>query len=1267
MCRVLILDDDKYSAETVKLILENSHEAVADVVTTAEDAVLYTIRGIQTGKPYEVFLVDQRLGVGKDGIDVFKDLRFISPDSDGIIFTGYEDKENGMRAYEAGAFRYLSKPFDNSELLFLLKAVKQWRKEQREHSWQKLFSSILKEVLQQSDFYEVSKIIVAGSLKLGFERAHLFWVPTQKDVNDMGLLVGIACDGPGSIPNFENRLYPLRDWYDLNRASKKQLVLYRRERKTEQVRRQLEAFGYQLPAQKAIILPLWHGVTLAGALVLDYGQRHKALTEHERSLLNLFAGQAAVAMDRASIYNREQRLLQESAITRNIGRQITMKAALVNLVELLEEVRQQIGKLMDVSNFAVILLNQDTGKRDFHLIYTNNKKRNEGGLSNSYALEEFLLNQVDKVFIPKNVKEFLQENKLNIRGRIPSSFLGVLLRVGGHVIGGITVKKFGHADPFTRYEKDLLISVADQIAGAIQIRRLSESELENAKRLQVLQQASMDLLRVTQKYNDHFWYTVLTIATADFGLGFNRAILFLVDENGTDLICRSAIGTDDFVQVIKDWKQDKRRASKFSDFFDNLEKNKIKFTKFDTLKNNIRLKLSDMSGVLWDVWVSGTYQIVSEQNVLSFLPRDITEKVNLSTCAVLPLRLGKAVKGLVIVDNKHNHNPLNKNAIDSLQTLLNNAGQIYETSRQQDKSRELLSSNYDILNQASPRPSRLKETLDRICTTARKITEADWVLVYPLLEDRGFKFDTSNTSYAGNLKFPIESVIKDKPRLNGISAYVLERGELVVPNVDHRDAKIGHRRIVSHKFIRQEGVKAVIGMAIHDVQTKKPIGILYLDYRTAQDFNALEIHHARSFASLVGYAISNTRKFDERRLRLRMEAALQTADAIGAELNLQKMLEKALEKLHLFFEKTTLCVLMYEDGERVLQFAPSTLKFYKIENPLFTNQQSFPLGGKSIACMVARDSLKTKEPAEANIQNVSENPNYLPLIPETTDEFCVSLISSDKALLGVLVLERSGRGFDEDDVELIKMAARQLSLGMERAIKTESLDFQSTVAAAYVWAADLAHDVNHEVGNIRNWAYLIKEKSGEASKLGEYAKRIEQSAANLSGAGPWTNPINQVIELDEVIEKNVQMIAIQKGIQVQIEAGCPGLSVSVNPVAFQRVIRQLIRNADQAMAKMPVKNMIISTRPINENTEAEIVLRDFGPGIPLLVRSSILNRRTTTKGRGGYGLMFARQMVESMGGKIKLLFSEPDKGTAFSIRFPLVKRSETSNLRTEDY
>src|SRR3990172_139657 len=106
MCRVLIIDDEQFYAETIKIILEEAGGAKADYSTSYEDALELVKQKLKSNKPYEVFLIDLRLGPGKDGIEVMQELRGISPDSDAIIFTGREDTDNGVRAYEAGAFRY---------------------------------------------------------------------------------------------------------------------------------------------------------------------------------------------------------------------------------------------------------------------------------------------------------------------------------------------------------------------------------------------------------------------------------------------------------------------------------------------------------------------------------------------------------------------------------------------------------------------------------------------------------------------------------------------------------------------------------------------------------------------------------------------------------------------------------------------------------------------------------------------------------------------------------------------------------------------------------------------------------------------------------------------------------------------------------------------------------------------------------------------------------------------------------------------------------
>jgi sensor histidine kinase regulating citrate/malate metabolism len=67
----------------------------------------------------------------------------------------------------------------------------------------------------------------------------------------------------------------------------------------------------------------------------------------------------------------------------------------------------------------------------------------------------------------------------------------------------------------------------------------------------------------------------------------------------------------------------------------------------------------------------------------------------------------------------------------------------------------------------------------------------------------------------------------------------------------------------------------------------------------------------------------------------------------------------------------------------------------------------------------------------------------------------------------------------------------------------------------------------------------------------------------------------------------------------------------------------------------------------------EILFQDSGPGIKKDVQLSIFQRPITTKGRGGYGLLLVRQMIEDMGGKIRLVPQKKGQGAVFSIRFPI--------------
>jgi signal transduction histidine kinase len=663
----------------------------------------------------------------------------------------------------------------------------------------------------------------------------------------------------------------------------------------------------------------------------------------------------------------------------------------------------------------------------------------------------------------------------------------------------------------------------------------------------------------------------------------------------------------------------------------------------------LTLQLHKGDSVFSEVLEEGQLLQIDKNKIGKNFPVEVREIINISTCAILPILSGDRAIGLVLVDNKHSGRPLSENMLTRLQTVLSYAGLVWETLRQQKKSESLLDANYQIMGEAGIHS--LKETLRNICETARTITEADWALVYPLREEEEFIFDRENTAYAGQLAHSI--TIKEKPNPDGVSVHILKTGMLAINNIQDEEAKIRNKHISKNDFIKSEGVKAVLGIAIRDIQRNVLLGILYLDFRTPQHFAPTDEHRAKALASLAAVAISNARRFDEQRHRKRLEAAQTTAEAIGTELYLPQMFRQVLHRLHSFFKKTTLCILTYDEDENALKFAPSTLEFYKIQNPKFEGQNTFHLSGKSLACRAARKALKTKKSDPLNIADVRNVKDYLPLNPKTLSELCVPLLNSKQELLGVLVLERSQlHGFDDDDVALIETVARQLSMAMERAQHSEQLAFQSTVAANYAWAAEIAHDVNREIGHIRNWAFLIKETSQENSIHGDYADKIEESAAILSG-GPWINPPKQNIPFDQVIKNSVDQVQIRKDITLNWDLQCEGQYVHANTLTFNRILKHLIRNASDGLRKITQeKKIIIRTRKL-KNKLVELQVEDNGPGVSEEARPYIFQRQYSTKGQeGGVGLLIVRQMVEELGGKIRLLHQEPNRGAIFSIKLP---------------
>jgi len=107
---VLVLDDEKVICQAVKRILEHEGLTVA-TVNDCDGALAHPAAAHCRLAVCDIVLPDG------SGVDVIRELKRRRPDLPVLVITGYATPQQENAAMEAGAARFLAKPFEQSELL----------------------------------------------------------------------------------------------------------------------------------------------------------------------------------------------------------------------------------------------------------------------------------------------------------------------------------------------------------------------------------------------------------------------------------------------------------------------------------------------------------------------------------------------------------------------------------------------------------------------------------------------------------------------------------------------------------------------------------------------------------------------------------------------------------------------------------------------------------------------------------------------------------------------------------------------------------------------------------------------------------------------------------------------------------------------------------------------------------------------------------------------------------------------------------------------
>lgn len=112
MEKMLIIDDDVAINESLRFAFKEDYELF--FASTPEE-----VREYMFGYEIAITLLDLKLG-SYDGMEIFSDIKEINPDAVIIIITAYGTIDSSINAIKKGAFHYLTKPIELSELKLIV-------------------------------------------------------------------------------------------------------------------------------------------------------------------------------------------------------------------------------------------------------------------------------------------------------------------------------------------------------------------------------------------------------------------------------------------------------------------------------------------------------------------------------------------------------------------------------------------------------------------------------------------------------------------------------------------------------------------------------------------------------------------------------------------------------------------------------------------------------------------------------------------------------------------------------------------------------------------------------------------------------------------------------------------------------------------------------------------------------------------------------------------------------------------------------------------
>lgn len=308
---------------------------------------------------------------------------------------------------------------------------------------------------------------------------------------------------------------------------------------------------------------------------------------------------------------------------------------------------------------------------------------------------------------------------------------------------------------------------------------------------------------------------------------------------------------------------------------------------------------------------------------------------------------------------------------------------------------------------------------------------------------------------------------------------------------------------------------------------------------------------------------------------------------------------------------------------------------------------------------------------------VSEAPHELdelkPFFKGYEKSLVISWLSGKEKLLGLIKVSNKKDGFSEEDVRLLTILSRHISVAIENAELYRSLEKQmkelseaqeqliqaAKLAAIGELAANVAHEINNPLTSIIGFVELMKEYNDmdlikNRLEIIEHesirARNIVRELLNFARKRPLQL---SDVDINSLVREVILLtMAHAKTGRVEIIEDYGDIPKMIgDPNQIKQVFINIINNAIHAMPEGG--KLYIQTS--SADNDITIVFKDTGMGIPADVLPRVFEPFFTTKREKGtgLGLSISYRIIQDHGGRIEVESYE-GKGTAFTITLPVL-------------